>query len=87
VKRDLAKLARTAGVGGIDPRRLRRICATYLRNKAAAQGQLRHASVETTKRHYLKAIPAEQKERVERLDLELFEPRKVFEMRRAKRPA
>ena len=60
VKRDLAKFAEAAGVGRIDLRRLRRICATYLRDEATAQGQLWHSSVETTKRHYLKAIPAEQ---------------------------
>jgi hypothetical protein len=44
-------------------------------------------TVETTKRHYLKAIPAEQKARVERLDRELFGPEKVVAMRRSKRPA
>ncbi len=65
VKRDLAKLAEAAGVGRINLRRLRRTCATYLRDEATAQGQLRHSSVETTKRHHLKAIPAEQKARVE----------------------
>ena len=64
VKRDLAKLAEAAGVGHIDLRRLRRTCATCLRDEATAQGQLRHSSVETTKRHYLKAVPAEQKVRV-----------------------
>ena len=87
VKRDLAKLAKTAGVGPIDLRCLRRTCATYLRDEGVAQGQLRHSSVETTKRHYLKAIPAEQKARVERLDREMFGPQKVVEMRRSKRPA
>ena len=39
---------------------LRRTCATYLRDESIAQGQLRHSSVQTTKRHYLKTIPAEQ---------------------------
>jgi integrase len=87
VKRDLARLAKAADVGRIDLRRLRRTCATYLRDESTAQGQLRHSSVETTKRHYLKAIPAEQKMRVERLDRELFGPEKVVEMRRRKRPA
>jgi len=87
VKRDLAKLAKAAGVGRIDLRRLRRTCATYLRDESTAQGQLRHSSVETTKRHYLKAIPAEQKMRVERLDRELFGPEKVVEMRGRKRSA
>lgn len=87
VKRDLAKLAKAAGVGPIDLRRLRRTCATYLRDEAAAQGQLRHTSVETTKRHYLKAIPAEQKSRVERLDRELFGPQKVVAFQRSKRSA
>ena len=72
LKRDLVKLCTAAGVGRIDLRRLRRTCATYLRDEATAQGQLRHSSVETTKRHYLKAIPAEQKARIERLDAELF---------------
>jgi len=87
VKRDLAKLAKAANVGHVDLRRLRRTCATYLRDEATAQGQLRHSSVETTKRHYLKAIPAEQKARVEKLDRELFGSSKVVEMRRRKRPA
>src|SRR5690242_14095732 len=87
VKRDLAKLAKAAGVGAIDLRRLSRTCATYLRDEGVAQGQLRHSSVETTKRHYMKAIPAEQKARVERLDREMFGTHKVVEMRRSKRPA
>ena len=77
VKRDLAKLAGAAGVGHIDLRRLRRTCAMYLRAEATAQGQLRHSSAETTKRHYLKAIPAEHKARVEKLDKELFGPEKL----------
>jgi integrase len=72
VKRDLARLALAAGVGPIDLRRLRRTCATYLRDEAVAQSQLRHSSVETTRRHYLKAIPADQKARVDRLDQEFF---------------
>jgi integrase len=83
----LAKLCKAAGVGRIDLRRLRRTCATYLRDEAVAQGQLRHSSVETTKRHYLKAIPAEQKARVERLDAELFGPKKLVEIRRRTQPA
>ena len=87
VKRDLAKLAEAAGVGHIDLRRLRRTCATYLRDEATAQGQLRHSSVETTKRHYLKAIPAEQKARVEKLDKELFGQAKVTQIARRKRSA
>ena len=86
-KRNLAKLCKAAGVGRIDLRRLRRTCATYLRDEAAAQGQLRHSSVETTKRHYLKAIPAEQKARVERLDAELFGSKKLVEIRRRTQPA
>jgi integrase len=87
LKRDLVKLCKAAGVERIDLRRLRRTCATYLRDEAAAQGQLRHSSVETTKRHYLKAIPAEQKARVERLDGELFGSKKPVEIRRRKQPA
>jgi integrase len=87
VKRDLAKLAEAAGVGRIDLRRLGRTCATYLRDEATAQGQLRHSSVETTKRHYLKAIPAEQKARVEKLDKELFGPAKVAQLPHRKRSA
>jgi integrase len=87
LKRDLVKLCMAAGVERIDLRRLRRTCATYLRDEAAAQGQLRHSSVETTKRHYLKAIPAEQKARVERLDGELFGSKKPVEIRRRKQPA
>jgi len=87
VKRDLARLAKAAGVGRIDLRRLRRTCATYLRNETAAQAQHRHSSVETTRRHYLKAIPAEQKERVEQLDRELFGSSDVVEIRRRKRSA
>ena len=87
VKRDLAKLAEAASVGRIDLRRLRRTCATYLRDEAVAQGQLRHSSVETTRRHYLKAIPAEQKARVERLDHELFGPPAPTDIRRRKRSA
>ncbi len=85
VKRDLAQLAKAAGVGRIDLRCLRRTCATYLRDEAAAQGQLRHSSVETTKRHYLKAIPAEQKARVEKLDRELFGPARLAQMPHRKR--
>jgi len=76
-----------AGVDRIDLRRLRRTCATYLRNESIAQGQLRHSSVETTKRHYLKSIPAEQQARVEQLDRELFGAGKVVQIRRRKRPA
>jgi integrase len=87
LKRDLVKLAEAAGVDRIDLRRLRRTCATYLREESIAQGQLRHSSVETTKRHYLKAIPAEQQSRVERLDRELFGSDKVVQLRRHKRPA
>lgn len=87
VKRDLAKLVKAAKVGSIDLRQLRRTCATYLRDEAIAQGQLRHSSVETTKRHYLKAIPAEQKARVEKLDREMFGSPKLVEMRRRKRLA
>jgi integrase len=87
VKRDLAKLAEAAGVGRIDLRRLRRTCATYLRDETTAQGQLRHSSVETTKRHYLKAIPAEQQARVEKLDKELFGPAKLAQIRQRKRSA
>lgn len=87
VKRDLAKLAKAANVGKIDLRQLRRTCATYLRNEAIAQGQLRHSSVETTKRHYLKAIPAEQKALVEKLDREMFGSPKLVELRRRKRSA
>ena len=87
VKRDLLKLAQAAGVDRIDLRRLRRTCATYLRNESIAQGQLRHSSVETTKRHYLKSIPAEQQARVEQLDRELFGAGKVVQIRRRKRPA
>jgi integrase len=87
VKRDLANLAKAAGVGRIDLRRLRRTCATYLRDESVAQGQLRHSSVETTRRHYLRAIPAEQKARVERLDRELFGSGKLVAMRHDKRPA
>ena len=87
VKRDLAKLAEAAGVGRIDLRRLRRTCATYLRDEATAQGQLRHSSVETTKRHYLKAIPSEQKARVEKLDKELLGPAKLAQMPHRKRSA
>jgi integrase len=74
-------------VGRVDLRRLRRTCATYLREEGVVQGQLRHSSVETTRRHYLKAIPAEQRQRVERLDRELFGPQRVVEMRRSKRSA
>src|ERR1019366_6708933 len=55
LKRDLVKLCKAAGVGRIDLRRLRRTCATYLRDEAAAQGQLRHSSGETTKRHLLES--------------------------------
>ena len=87
LKRDLVKLCKAAGVGRIDLRRLRRTCATYLRDEAAAQGQLRHSSVETTKRHCLKAIPAEQKPRVERLDGELFGSKKPIEVHRRKQSA
>ena len=61
-----------AGADQIDLRSLRRTCATYLRDEAIAQGQLGHSSVKTTKRHYLKTIPADQQARVERLDRELF---------------
>ena len=87
VKRDLAKLAEAAGVGHLDLGRLRRTCATYLRDAGTAQGQLRHSSVETAKRHYLKAIPSEQKARVERLEQELFGSPKIVEMRKRKRSA
>lgn len=74
-------------VGQIDLQQSRRTYATYLRDEAIAQGQLRHSSVETTKRHYLKAIPAEQKARVEKLDREIFGPPKLVELRRGKRSA
>ncbi|MGD0777194.1 MAG: hypothetical protein ABSC05_30605 [Candidatus Solibacter sp.] len=50
-------------------------------------GMAASLSVETTKRHYLKAIPAEQKARVERLDGELFGSKKPVEIRRRKQPA
>jgi len=73
--------------GRIDLRRLRRTCATYLHDEATAQGQLRHSIVETTKRHYLKAIPAEQKARVEKLDKELFGPAKLAQIPHEKRSA
>jgi hypothetical protein len=41
--------------------------------------------IETTKRHYLKAIPAEQQARVEKLDKELFGPAKLAQMPHRKR--
>jgi integrase len=87
VKRDLVNLAKAAGFDQIDLRSLRRTCATYLRDEAIAQGQLRHSSVETTKRHYLKSIPAEQQAPVERLDRELFGTGKDVPLRHRKRPA